>query len=97
MEKALEKFLLNLNLTSYEIEDIKNITPAYEYLSLCDVKSIIKVLEIYGFPKSDIPELIYLNPNILVLDKQTLIEKLNTLKANNIDIENYLKNNPFDI
>ncbi len=97
MDKKLEKFLLNMNLTNNEIEDMKNITPAYEHLSLCDVKYIIQVLEIYGFPKSDIPELIYLNPNILVLDKQTLIKKLDSLKANNIDIENYLKNNPFDI
>lgn len=97
MNKDLESFLTNMNFTNNEIEDMKTIAPTLDNTSLSEVESVMRLLAHYGYPKEDLPELFYQNPNIMTLDKNTLKSTLDKLVAKNIDIEKYLKNNPFAI
>lgn len=92
MYKDLENFLLQMNFTSNEIEDMKNIAPTLDVTTLNELKSIIQVLDFYGFPKEDLPELFYQNPYIMTMDEEVLMDELDQLVKNKEDIEEFLKN-----
>ena len=91
MYKDLENFLLQMNFTSNEIEDMKNIAPTLDVTTLNELKSIIQVLDFYGFPKEDLPELFYQNPYIMTMDEEVLMDELDQLVKNKEDIEEFLK------
>lgn len=91
MYKDLENFLLQMNFTNNEIEDMKNIAPTLEVTTLNELKSIIQVLDFYGFPKEDLPELFYQNPYIMTMDEEVLMDELDQLVKNKEDIEEFLK------
>ena len=91
MYKDLENFLLQMNFTSNEIEDMKNIAPTLDVTTLNELKSIIQVLDFYGFPKEDLTELFYQNPYIMTMDEEVLMDELDQLVKNKEDIEEFLK------
>lgn len=97
MEKDLEKFLLQMKFTKNEIEDMKNIAPTLDVTTLKEVKSVMQVLNFYGYPKEDLPELFYQNPNIMTMDEKVLMDELDKFVLQKVDIEEFLKNNPFGI
>ncbi len=97
MEKDLEKFLLQMKFSKNEIEDMKNIAPTLDVTTLKEVKGVIQVLNFYGYPKEDLPDLFYQNPNIMTMDEKVLADELDKLILRKVDIEEFLKNNPFGI
>ena len=97
MQKDLENFLLQMKFTKNEIEDMKNIAPTLDVTTLKEVKGVMRVLSCYGFPKEDLPDLYCQNPNVMTMDENVLMNELDKLILQKIDIEEYLKNNPFAI
>lgn len=97
MEKDLEKFLLQMKFSKNEIEDMKNIAPTLDVTTLKEVKGVMQVLNFYGYPKEDLPDLFYQNPNIMTMDEKVLADELDKLVLQKVDIEEFLKNNPFGI
>lgn len=97
MSLDLENFLIEMNFTKNEIEDMKTMAPLLDVTTLNEVKEIIKTLEFYGFPKEDMPELFYQNPSIMIMDENALALGLKKLIKKNIDIEEHLKYKSYDI
>ncbi len=97
MEEDLKKFLLQMKFTKYEIEDMKNLAPLLEVTTLEELKEVVRVLKHYGYPEEDLPELFYQNPNIMVMDGKSLAKELDKLVKQGIDIEEFLKTDPFGI
>ncbi len=97
MDLNLEKFLLKMNFTKSEIIDMKSLAPTLDVTTLSEVKEVMQVLSQYGYPIEDLPELFYQNPNIMTMSKESLTQELEGLISKNIDIEEYLKNDPFGI
>ena len=97
MQKDLENFLLQMKFTKNEIEDMKNIAPTLDVTTLQELKGVMRVLIVYGYPREDLPGLFYQNPYIMTMDEKVLMDELDKLVLQNIDIEEFLKNNPFGI
>ena len=97
MNKELEEYLLKCNLTKNELLDMENIAPMLLVTTLQEANEVINILVKAGYPQEDLTELFYQNPNILAMDAQVLKKRLEELALNDVDIEEYLKNNPFNI
>ena len=84
-------FFQELNITHNEYIDIK------DNLDCMDLKEAIKCVELLcknGYPKSEIRDLILVNPQILLYSPAVLEIKLKQLGS---DIEDILQDNPFSI
>lgn len=57
----------------------------------------MQVLEFYGYPKEDLPDLFYQNPNIMAMDEKVLAGELDKIVLQKENIEEFLKSNPFAI
>ena len=97
MEKDLEKFLLQMKFSKNEIEDMKNIAPTLDVTTLKEVKGVMQVLNFYGYPKEDLPDLFYQNPNIMAMDEKVLAGELDKIVLQKENIEELLKSSPFAI
>lgn len=95
MDKELYDYLLNLDLKANEIEDMRAISPMLDHASIKDVTSVVNILNFYNYPKSELAELVYANPNILLSNTKKLASRLSTLASNGVDTEEYLKLNPY--
>ena len=103
--KKLNKMVMKVNNKLYEFlsylgledEQINFLFTNFTGLLCRDFDTIVKcvaTVTAYGFPKSEIPELIMLNPNFLLNNPQTIAKNLSLIKN---DIEYTLLTNPYII
>lgn len=97
VDKELKTFLSNMNFSENEINSMKEIAPLLNVTKVYEIESLIDTLVQFDYPKSDITELFAQNPRIMTANKDTLIEELTKLKVKKIDVEQYIKQNPFFI
>ena len=82
-------FFQNLNISRDEFQSIKD---GLDCMDLKEATRCVELLVLYGYPKTEIRDLILVNPQILLYSPTLLEEKLKTLGD---DIEDKLKNDPF--
>lgn len=83
------KFFQNLNINQEEYHNIKD---GLDCMDVSEATKCIELLVLYGYPKSELRDLILINPQILLYSPAILETNLKNLGA---DIEEKLKNNPF--
>ena len=88
------------NLLTYvglKDEQITHLTTHFSGLLVKNINSIAKsiaTVTAFGFPKTELPELIMLNPNFLLNDPDCIAKTLSQVSD---DIETYLLKNPYII
>lgn len=94
MNNNLHQLLSFVGLTD---DQITHLTTNFSGLSSRNINSIAKCIATvtsFGFPKTELPELIMINPNFLLNDPNVISKTLAQITE---DIESYLLKNPYII
>ena len=94
MSNNINSLLSYIGLTS---EQITHLTSNHSGLLVKDINKIarcIATVTSFGFPKSELPELIMANPNFLLGEPEVIAKNLSTITE---DIELHLLKNPYII
>ena len=94
VKNKLIEFLLFLGLDNIEIEEVIDSCPGLLIKNINIIMENVAVLTTNGFPRSEIPSLIMLNPNFLLGEPSHIKKVVSTIKG---DIVKTLFENPYII